>query len=150
MNCSILGSSVHGIFQARVLEWLPLPSSTSMWDESNCAVDWAFFCILALWDWNEYWPFPVLWSLLNFRNCWHIECSTFTASSVRIEIAQLEFHHLLTFFVVMLPKAQLTLHPRMSGSRWVITTSWLSWFWRSFLQIFHVFLPPLFSIFCFC
>ena len=26
MNCSLPGSSVHGIFQARVLEWLPLPS----------------------------------------------------------------------------------------------------------------------------
>ena len=27
MDCSLPGSSVHGIFQARVLEWLPLPSS---------------------------------------------------------------------------------------------------------------------------
>ena len=26
MDCSLPGSSVHGIFQARVLEWLPLPS----------------------------------------------------------------------------------------------------------------------------
>ena len=26
MDCSLLGSSVHGIFQARILEWLPLPS----------------------------------------------------------------------------------------------------------------------------
>ena len=26
MNCSPLGSSVHGIFQARILEWLPFPS----------------------------------------------------------------------------------------------------------------------------
>ena len=33
------------------------------------------------------------------------------------EIAQLEFHHLLALFVVMLPKAHLTLHSRMSGSR---------------------------------
>ena len=29
-----------------------------------------------------------------FQICWHIECSTFTASSFRIEIAQLEVHHL--------------------------------------------------------
>ena len=28
MDCSLPGSSVHGIFQARVLEWLPLPSPT--------------------------------------------------------------------------------------------------------------------------
>ena len=26
MDCSLPGSSVHGIFQARVLEWGPLPS----------------------------------------------------------------------------------------------------------------------------
>ena len=26
---------------------------TSMWDECNCAVVWAFFGIAFLWDWNE-------------------------------------------------------------------------------------------------
>ena len=26
MDCSLPGSSIHGIFQARVLEWLPFPS----------------------------------------------------------------------------------------------------------------------------
>ena len=41
---------------------------TSMWDECNCAVDWAFFGIAFLWDWNENWPFPVLWPLLSFPN----------------------------------------------------------------------------------
>ena len=32
---------------------------TSVWDEYNCAVVWAFFGIAFLWDWNENWPFPV-------------------------------------------------------------------------------------------
>ena len=40
----------------------------SMWDECNCAVVWAFFAIAFLWDWNENWPFPVLWPLLSFQN----------------------------------------------------------------------------------
>ena len=40
----------------------------SVWDECNCAVVWAFFGIAFLWDWNEYWPFPVLWPLLSFPN----------------------------------------------------------------------------------
>ena len=31
----------------------------SMWDEYNYVVVWTFFGI-ALWDWNENWPFPVL------------------------------------------------------------------------------------------
>ena len=57
---------------------------TSVWDEYNCVVVWAFFGIAFLWDWNESWPFPVLWPLLSFPNCWHIECSTFTASSYSI------------------------------------------------------------------
>ena len=39
---------------------------TSVWDECNCAVVWAFFGIAFLWDWNENWPFPVLWLLLSF------------------------------------------------------------------------------------
>ena len=41
---------------------------TSMWDECNCAVVWAFFGIAFLWNWNENWPFPVLWPLLSFPN----------------------------------------------------------------------------------
>ena len=40
----------------------------SLWDEYNCVVVWAFFGITFLWDWNENWPFPVLWSLLTFPN----------------------------------------------------------------------------------
>ena len=39
---------------------------TSVWDECNCAVVWASFGIAFLWDWNENWPFPVLWPLLSF------------------------------------------------------------------------------------
>ena len=41
---------------------------TSVWDECNCAVVWAFFGIVFLWDWNENWPFPVLWPLLSLPN----------------------------------------------------------------------------------
>ena len=41
---------------------------TSVWDECNCVVVWAFFGIAFLWDWNENWPLPVLWPLLSFPN----------------------------------------------------------------------------------
>ena len=40
----------------------------SVWDECNCVVVWAFFGIAFLWNWNENWPFPVLWPLLSFPN----------------------------------------------------------------------------------
>ena len=49
----------------------------------------------------------------------------------------------------MLPKAPLTLHSRMFGSRWVITPLWLSGSWR-FFCIVLCFLPPLLNIFSFC
>ena len=51
MDCSLPGFSVHGIL-----------------DECNCAVVWTFFGIAFLLDWNENWPFPVLWPLLSFPN----------------------------------------------------------------------------------
>ena len=38
----------------------------SVWDEGSCVVTWTFFGIAFLWDWNENWPFPVLWPLLSF------------------------------------------------------------------------------------
>ena len=68
-----------------------------------------------------------------FQICWHIECSTFTASSFRIWNSSTGVPSPpLTLFIVMLPKAYLTSPSRMSGSRWVITPSWLSGSWRSF------------------
>ena len=62
-----------------------------------------------------------------FQICWHIECSTFTASSFRIRNSSTGIPSPpLALFIVMLSKAHLTSHSRMSGSRWVITPSWLS------------------------
>ena len=90
--------------------------------------------------WNILWHCPSLGLKQSygycwvFQICWHIECSTFTASSFRI------WNHStgipsppLALFVVILPKAHLTSHSRMSGSRLVITPSWLSALWRSFV-----------------
>ena len=41
---------------------------TSVWDEFNCVVVGTFFGIAFLWDWNENWPFAVLWPLMSFPN----------------------------------------------------------------------------------
>ena len=105
-----------------------------MWDECHCAVVWTFFGIAFLWDWNENGPFQPCGHCWVFQICWHIECSTFTASSFRIWNTSTEIPSPpLALFIVMLPKAHLTSHCRMSGSRWVITPPWLSGSWRSFL-----------------
>ena len=105
----------------------------SVWHECNCAVVWAFFGIAFLWDWNENWPFHSCGHCWVFQICWCIECSTFTASSFRIWNSSAGIPSPpLALFVGMLPKVHLTSHSRMSGSRWVITPSWLSGSWRSF------------------
>ena len=74
-----------------------------------------------------------------FQICWHIECITFTASSFRIWNSSTEISSPpLALFIVMLPKAHLTLNSRMSGSRWVITPLWLSGSWRFFFFFFCI------------
>ena len=53
-----------------------------------------------------------------FQICWHIECSAFTASSFRIWNSSTGIPSSpLALFVVMLSKAHLTSHSRMSSSR---------------------------------
>ena len=64
----------------------------------------------------------------------NIECSTLIASSLRIWNSSAGIPSPpLALFVVMLPKVHLTSHSRMSGSRWVVTPSWLSGSLRPFL-----------------
>ena len=105
----------------------------SVWDEWSCVVVWAIFGIAFLWDWNENWPFPVLWSLLTFPKLlayWvqHFHCIIFWiwSSSTGIQSPP------VALFMVMLPKDYLTSHSKMSGSRWVITPLWLSGLLGSF------------------
>ena len=70
-----------------------------------------------------------------FQICCCIECSTFTESTFRIWNSSTGIPlSPLALFIVMFPKAHLTSHSRMSGSRWVITPSWLSGSWRYFLH----------------
>ena len=40
----------------------------SVWEECNCVTVRTVLGIAFLWDWNENWPFPVLWPLLSFPN----------------------------------------------------------------------------------
>ena len=68
-----------------------------------------------------------------FQIWWHIEC-TLTASSLKFWSSSVASPSPpLTLFIVMLPKAYLTLHSRKSGCRWMITPSWLSGSLKPFL-----------------
>ena len=100
---------------------------TSVWDECNCAVVWTFFGIAFLWDWNENWPFPVLWPLLSFPNMLAYWVQNLHSIIFRIlNTSTVIPSPPLALFVVMLPQAHLTSHSRMSDSVWLITRSWLS------------------------
>ena len=80
-----------------------------------------------------------------FQICWHIECSTFTASSFRIWNSSTGIPSPpLALFIVLLSKAHLTSYSRMSGSRWVITPSLLPYSWRYFLYSSSVYSCHLF------
>ena len=101
----------------------------SVWNEYNCAVVWAllFFGIGMKTD-----LFQSCGHCWASEMCEHIECNTFTASSFRIWNSSTGIPSPpLALFIAMLPNVHLTSHSRMS--RWVITPSWLSGSWRSFL-----------------
>jgi len=104
-----------------------------MWDECNCVVVWTFFGIAFLWIEMKTDLFLSCGHCWVFQICWHIECSTFTASSFRIWNSSTGIPSPpLALFLVMLFQAHFTSHSRMSGSRWVVTPSWLSGSWKSF------------------
>ena len=118
---------------------------TSRWNDCNCAVIWTFFGIALLWDWNKTVLFQSCGHCWAFQICLCIECSTFRASSFRIWNSSTGIPS-PPLALSMLPQAHLTLLSRMSGSRWVITPSWLSVSWDLFCIVLRVFLPPFLNI----
>ena len=86
-----------------------------------------------------------------FQICWHIECNTFTALFSRVWNSSAGIPSPpLALFVVLLPKAHLTSHARMFGSRWVTTPLWLSRSFRTFLCSSSVYSCHPFLMSCAC
>ena len=154
--------SNHLIFCRHLL--LPpsiFPSIRVFSNESVLHIRWAKYCTFSfnISPSNEYsglMSFRMDWLDLLFQSCghcwvfqicWHIECSTFTASSFRIWNSSARIPSPpLALFIVKLSKAHLTSHSRRSGSRWVITPLWLSGSLRSFLYSSFVYSWHLFLI----
>ena len=107
-----------------------------LWHCLSLGLEWKLIFLVL---WPHYWVFQI---------CCHIECSIFTASPFRIWNSSTGIISLpLALFVVMFPKAHLTSHSRLSGSRWLIIPSWLSGSWRSFWYSSSVYSYHLFLIF---
>ena len=119
----------------------------SMWNKCSGMVIWKFFDLVLLWDWNENWPFPSCDHCWVFQICWHIEWSILTVSSFRIWNSSTGIlSPSLVLFVIMLPKARLTSHSRMSSSRWLTTPLCLSESLRPFSYSSSVYSCHLFLI----
>ena len=102
------------------ITFLACEVSTTVWQFVHILV-LPFFGIGMKTDLSQY---GYCWVL---QICWHTECSTLTASSFRIWKSRAGIPSLpLALCVVMVPKVYLTSHFRMSGSKWMVTPSWLS------------------------
>ena len=110
--------------------------STRIWDECNYAVVGEFLASPFFGIGMKTHLFQSCGHCWVFQICWQVECSIFTVSSFRICSSSTGIPSPpLALFVVMLCKTHLTWHSRISGSRWVITPSWLSGSLRSFLLL---------------
>ena len=134
--------SISGLYIWKNLVHILLKSSlrdfkfylASLWNEHNCTVVWTFFGIDFVWDWNENWPFPVLWPLWSFPNLLTYWVQHFHSIIFRIWNSSTGIPSPpLALLIVMLPEIHLTSYSRMPGFRWVITPSWLSESLRPFL-----------------
>ena len=109
---------------------------TSVWDECNCAVVWAFLALAFFGIEMKAELFQSRGDYWDFQLCWHIENSAYRALSFKI------WHNStrmpsppLALFIVVLPKAHLPSHSRMSGSRWVIIPTSLSGSWSYYFTV---------------
>ena len=138
---------------------VPLPFLNHVWtsESSHFTYCWSLACrilsitLLACEMAQLCGSLNILWHCLSLGLEWKLTFSSPVATAefakfAGILSAAISQHHLLernsstgilspplALFVVILPKACLTWHPRISGSRWVITPSWLSGSSRSFL-----------------
>ena len=53
MDCSPTGSSVYGILQAKILEWVAMPSSRGLITISLCVCVCVCVCVLAVLDLHD-------------------------------------------------------------------------------------------------
>ena len=73
---------------------------STVWDEGNCMIVWAFFGIAFLWDWNENWPLQVLVVLYYLID----SCLLFVnggRQSIHTSISSDTNYYLVSFFLIL-------------------------------------------------
>ena len=120
---------------------------TSMWDECNRVVVWTFFwnCLSLGLEWKLTFSSPV--ATAAFSKFAGVFSAALSQHQFRIWNSSTGIPSPpLALFVVTLPEDCLTPHSRMSGSRWVIISLWLSGLWRYFLYSSSVYSCQLFLV----
>jgi len=80
----------------------------SVWNECSCVAFWTFFGIAFLWDWIKTDLLQSCGQCWVFQICWHIECSTLTASFRIWSSSAGTPSPPLDLFIAMIPNAHLT------------------------------------------
>ena len=94
----LIGGKVEDTLSIREITWIRCGLSVvwGLWREGHhtvlCSMEER--SLVLCWDLNETDLFQSCGHCWVFQMCWHIECSTFTASSFRIWNSSTEFHHL--------------------------------------------------------
>ena len=94
-------------------------------------------------EWKVFQSYGLCWV---FQICWHIKCSTLIRSSFRIWNSSARIPSPPLALFIILPRAHVTSHSKMSGSRWVTIPPWLSGSFRPFLYSSAVYSCHLFLI----
>ena len=71
MDCSLPGSSIHGIFQARVLEWGAIAfSEAGAYDHLKTCSFKRLLVVLVVVSWNLNWDFQLDYLHMAFHMAW--------------------------------------------------------------------------------
>ena len=102
---------------------------------SSLSILW--HCLSLGLEWKQNFSSPVATAEF-FQICWHIECSTFRASSFRIWNSSTRIPSPpLALFLGLLPRARLTSHVAKYSQGWGGAESFLvenHWYWRTFVK----------------
>ena len=137
MNYSLPVSSVHGILQARILEWVAMPSSRGSSGHRDQA------CVSYLLHWQvgslplappgkPLWDFSTTTQLFMVRLLAPLFTILFTPSAIRFKYPFMIFYHLLKLFYLVVclhvyyPRVPLVLKPNANSVRLVASTCQLS------------------------
>ena len=104
MDCGPPGSSLHGVFQARILEWVAISSPTwSFWYRDQTHISYVSLTVSSVQSLNCVWVFVTPWiaacqASLSITNSWSVLKLMYVKSVMHITITS----SVITFFCCLL------------------------------------------------